>query len=391
MNIFKVLASGNKSFQEETASAILAWLLSPSLEHGLGYNFIQKFLEVVSIPTDNKKLLSELSDEFVPRLRYEEETKQTLWIDLEYNVDKAFIDIVIGIENWIFAIENKIYTHSVKSGQLSREYTGLKQKIPNIGIGIIYLVPIPENSEILDAKTLNEFDELHVKSSDFKALITWQKNEIGNIPSIADIIEKILEDESKGKIDPIPEYTRHTLKALNSFISNDFSGYEYEKKNIYSGKVNPLTEETLSLNEIKPLDDGCVGVKNRISGLLRMSKEDINNKKFQYTSQDMLHKNHWIGIKKFKSICKWIIDGSLEEIEWDDNLSSKLLYRIAKDYKDKVFIGIKGGKDALEGMEAEVLKTKKWNISICQPNPQWISGELYYKILKEKGINENYI
>jgi len=122
-----------------------------------------------------------------------------------------------------------------------------------------------------------------------------------------------------------------------------------------------------------------------------MSKEDINNKKFQYTSQDMLHKNHWIGIKKFKSICKWIIDGSLEEIEWDDNLSSKLLYRIAKDYKDKVFIGIKGGKDALEGMEAEVLKTKKWNISICQPNPQWISGELYYKILKEKGINENYI
>jgi len=224
MNIFKVLASGNKSFQEETASAILAWLLSPSLEHGLGYNFIQKFLEVVSIPTDNKKLLSELSDEFVPRLRYEEETKQTLWIDLEYNVDKAFIDIVIGIENWIFAIENKIYTHSVKSGQLSREYTGLKQKIPNIGIGIIYLVPIPENSEILDAKTLNEFDELHVKSSDFKALITWQKNEIGNIPSIADIIEKILEDESKGKIDPIPEYTRHTLKALNSFISNDFSG-----------------------------------------------------------------------------------------------------------------------------------------------------------------------
>ena len=44
MNIFKVLASGRKSFQEETASAILAWLMNPAMEHGLGSVLLAEFV-----------------------------------------------------------------------------------------------------------------------------------------------------------------------------------------------------------------------------------------------------------------------------------------------------------------------------------------------------------
>ena len=58
----------------------------------------------------------------------------------------------------------------------------------------------------------------------FKSIfsVTWQKNKIDEKPpviSIAEVISQVLEDESRGTIDPIPEYVRHTLKALNAFIS----------------------------------------------------------------------------------------------------------------------------------------------------------------------------
>ena len=384
MNIFKVLASGKKSFQEETASAILAWFLNPTMEHGLGYSFLSKFVDDLFSSTDNENKLSDLSKKLIPRLRSEDETQLKLWSDLEYNVETAFIDIVIGIDDWIFAIENKIYTQSATEGQLVKEYEGLKQKVPEFKIGMIYLIPIDEKSEILDAKTENIFNELSVKSGDFKVMVTWQKNEIGNIPSIAELIEKTLDDESKGIIDPIPEYTRHTLKALNSFISNNFAGYEYERKTMSSG-LNPLTEERLSIDKLKIKDKGYVGVQGGIRGLLRMEQDKIKNYKFQYTSQDMSKKSNWIEINTFQNIIKWVLYHEIVEIDWKGSFHSELLYKIANDYKGKVFIGIKGGEEALRNMETQVIKSKEWGISTEQSTTQWIDGTLYCNILKEKG------
>ena len=384
MNIFKVLASGKKSFQEETASAILAWFLNPTMEHGLGYSFLSRFIDDLFSSTANEKKLSDLSRKLIPRLRSEAETQLKLWSDLEYNVETAFIDIVIGIDDWIFAIENKIYTQSTTEGQLVREYNGLKQKVPDFKIGMIYLVPIEEKSEMLDAKTENIFKELLVKSGDFKVMITWQKNEIGNIPSIADIIEKTLNDESKGIIDPIPEYTRHTLKALNSFISNNFAGYDYERENMSSG-LNPLTEERLSIDKLKIINKGYVGVQFGIKGLLRMEQNEIRSYKFQYTSQNMSKKRNWIEIDTFQNIVKWVLYHEIGEIDWNGSFHSELLYKIASDYKERVFIGIKGGEEALTNMENGVIKNKEWGISTEQSTAQWIKGTLFCDILKEKG------
>ena len=185
MNIFKVLASGKKSFQEETASAILAWFMNPTMEHGLGYSFLSKFVDELSISTSNQDLLSDLAKKLTPRLRSEYETQLNLWCSLEYNVETAFIDIVIGIDDWIFAIENKIYPKSVSEGQLLREYEGLKKKNPDSIIGMIYLVPIEEESEIFDGKIEKIFEEVSVKENDFKKIVTWQKNKINNVPSIS--------------------------------------------------------------------------------------------------------------------------------------------------------------------------------------------------------------
>jgi len=251
MNIFKVLASGKKSFQEETASAILMWFLHPSMGHGLGYSFLSKFISEISISLNSSELLA-LAEKLKPRMRGEYGSQETRWFNLEENVDNAFIDIIIGIDDWIIAIENKIYPGSISMGQLSREYEGIKVKkeFCDKKILMVYLVPVEEDSEMHEGKIEKEFNNFLVSESHFKILVTWQRNKIDNAPSISELVSEILAEESKGMIDPISEYTRHTLKALISFISNNFSGYDYERINRRSG-LNSLTEETLSVDKLR--------------------------------------------------------------------------------------------------------------------------------------------
>lgn len=384
MNIFKVLASGKKSFQEETASAILAWFMSPTMEHGLGYSFISKFIGELSISSDNSEL-SDLATRLTPRLRGEYENQLKLWFNLEYNVGTAFIDIIIGIDDWIIAIENKIYTKSVTKGQLTREYEGLKKKDSDTKTGMVYLVPVDEHSEILDGKTEKEFEELSVRDNDFKAIVTWQKNNIDNVPSISEIIFGILDEENKGIIDPVSEYTRHTLKALISFISNNFSGYDYERNNKSSG-INPLTEERLPVDKLTLKNSGYVGVKGGMRGLLKMDRTSIKTHEFQYTSQDMSDERNWLEADTFKKIILWLLYNEIGDIGWKGRIPSENLYMIAKDFRSKVFIGIRGGENALKSMTGEEIKNHDWGISTEKATPQWIDGELFYNIIKQKNI-----
>ena len=384
MNIFKVLASGKKSFQEETASAVLAWFMNPMMEHGLGYSFLSKFIDELSVSTSRNEI-SDLAKKLTPRLRSEYEAQIKLFCNLEYNVGMAFIDIVFGIDEWLLAIENKIYLKSVSDGQLSTQYKGLKKKNPNSKIGMIYIVPIEEESEMLEAKSEEIFKELSVEEDDFKVIMTWQKNRIGNVPSISEIISKILDDETRGIIDPVSEYTRHTLKALNSFISNNFTGYDYERSTPSSG-VNPLTEEQLSINKLTDKNMGFVGVRGGIRGLLRMEKTKIKNHKFQYTSQDMSNYPQWIEINTFSGIINWIFNKGIREIDWKGRLHADSLYKIAKDFHQKIFIGIKGGENTLRAMGVDEIKNREWNISTEKHNSQWIDGELFYEILNKKNV-----
>ncbi|TWI68627.1 PD-(D/E)XK nuclease superfamily protein [Desulfobotulus alkaliphilus] len=381
MNIFKVMASGKKSFQEETASAVLAWFLNPAMEHGLGFTFLSKFINAIAPSED--KAFSIFAGGLKSRMRVEDENQLRFWIDLEYSVDNSFVDIVMGIEDWLFSIENKIYAKSSTDGQLSLQYKGLKnKKDENQKISVIYLVPVSENAEVLDQKIERVFNQLSVDAGDFKTLVTWQKNKMG-FPSITDLILEILHEESTGLIDPVSEYTRHTLKALITFIANDFSGYDYKRKNS-SGGLNLLTEAKLTLGELKKKESGFVGVQAGLSGLLKMDKSRLETWSFQFTSQNMADKRNWIPLKQFKELANWLLGGEAPDMEWEGRFGVSALYKIALDYGDRVFIGVQGGEQSLKAMDVEIIQDKSWGISMEKTGNNWIAGSVFVAILMEK-------
>jgi hypothetical protein len=195
MNLFKVIASGRKKFQEETASALLAWFLNPSMEHGLGFEFLSRFLTGLQESTVSNNDLSTIINNLTPKLRSEADDQSlNFWCSLEMSVPGAFVDVVLGLDNWVFAIENKIYSTSATDNQLTREYKGIKEKLPKNRIGMIYLVPIDALDSPLNTKVQAIYDELEIQNDDFKALMTWQDNNLEHVPSIASIIRSILDD-----------------------------------------------------------------------------------------------------------------------------------------------------------------------------------------------------
>lgn len=400
MNIFKVFASGKKAMHEEYTSAIVSWFLNPRMEHGLGFSFLATFIEeLYSKNLELDKICPEFKDihgKLVSRLRTDSENDLDVDCWLEEYVDDAYIDVVLQIGSWVLSIENKIYNDSAKKIQLVKQYAGLKKnsdkyfsaKYGKPRFGIIFLVPT--DGEVLHPNVEEEFNALNVEEGDFRTIVTWQKtmdqSGVEQYPSICNVIERVLEKEAKGISDPIPEYTRHTLKALNRFIITDFSGYEYQKKPSTSGQ-NPLTYDRRDINKLKQDNKGFVGVQFGLSGLLQMKVNELKSYNFQYSKSDMKNKRNWIPIDTFKKIISWMLDGNVPDIVWDaKKLSSEILYKIAKDFKDKVFIGIKGGEKALRGMDSSQIRDKSWSISSKKGSTSWITGSTYCDILDDKEV-----
>ena len=227
MNIFEALSHGKGCINEENISSFLAYLLDPNEDHGLGTVFLEKFLNL-------KKL--KLS---------EGEIKTTdmnnLDIKLEYQVnipEKRYIDIVFETSEHIIAIENKILEKSKQNGQLQDEYNGLKTsdeyKDSNKAILMIYLVPEEKGEKF-------ELDK-NRRKDDYKILL-WKD-------VIKDVVMDILNDETQGKIRPIYDYTKHTIKAFINFLNSTLNplGFKCNGKNYrifkYSSGKILVQEET---------------------------------------------------------------------------------------------------------------------------------------------------
>jgi hypothetical protein len=129
-----------------------------------------------------------------------------------------------------------------------------------------------------------------------------------------------------------------------------------------------------------------VGVKAGISGLLQMGEDKIRKHKFQYTSQDVSNKPNWIDIPTFNNLVRWILTGEKSQIDWKGRFPSQVLYKIARDFEGKIFIGIKGGQKALESMTPDDIVGKQWQISTEKASSQWMAGDDFSDIIQSKGV-----
>jgi len=148
--------------------------------------------------------------------------------------------------------------------------------------------------------------------------------------------------------------------------------------------MNPDTEKRVIGSKLAQEDKGFVGVKDGISGLIRMyMKREIDKYSFQYTTTDMTGRRNWLPIEDFKAIRQGSA-GSLISLE-NKTLPSDVLNTIATWEVNNVFTGIKGGNDSLNEMSKEQINNKQLAISRKRNTKQWIPGDQFVDILKSKG------
>ena len=218
------------------------------MEHGLGATVLGKLIGRIH-ERNPLKDYDNVKDALKPRLRTGDETTGNIDCHLEYpvqhNSGNSYIDVVFKIGKLVLCIENKINAGSTSLEQFKNEYLGIidKKEIEKDQVGMVFLVPAPDRKSQLHQNFIDEYDALKdtsLKNEDFKIIVTWQSHD--DYISVVDILCETLSDEANAIIDPIPEYARHTIKALISFIKSEFSGYYYENKLTFSG-MNPETEK----------------------------------------------------------------------------------------------------------------------------------------------------
>jgi hypothetical protein len=219
MNIFEVLNQGNSRLHEPSISAMLGYLLDTRRDHGLGDTFFREFLSLLNREVNDNRFKEYLEKNFI-------DTDILLEEPYELNDSTKYIDIQVSIlnkdiqenreEDFRIIIENKIKDNSVTEGQLESYYQAIVEDESTIdNLAIVYLTPFSKRRSLkTEFKNLKLKDPKHIKS-----WIKWNDEEHG----IIKILKKILKKESEGEINPINEYTRHTIKAFILFLDASVS------------------------------------------------------------------------------------------------------------------------------------------------------------------------
>lgn len=215
MNIFEVLNQGDSRLHEPSVSAMLGYLLDTRRDHGLGDTFFREFLSLINNEADDGRFDKYLEELFI-------DTDILLEEPYELNGFSRYIDIQVSIlkkdeqgnsyEDFRIIIENKIKDSSVTEGQLDSYYKAIIEDENTIdNLAIVFLTPSTERKSLkTEFKNLKLLDPKHVK-----VWISWSDKD----QSIIKILKKILRKESEGEINPINEYTRHTIKAFIGFLN----------------------------------------------------------------------------------------------------------------------------------------------------------------------------
>ncbi|TXK83458.1 PD-(D/E)XK nuclease family protein [Paenibacillus sp. N3.4] len=254
MNIFKILSSNDGSINEPNVSSFLAYLLDPNENHGLNSKFLELFLRPIVL--DNKEYYKELLyNNRVRDLSKNYEVKVQAEFTVTHTGEKQKnrdIDILIEIYNknsiislpqFSFCIENKIKDGAISKGdnQLFEEISGLtsyyKNQITNENqkfplISFVFITPKKTKRAIAEFnELLSKLENCNFSIPCLHIIWSGEDNDEDNV-AITSLLKDILQYESIGEIEPIYEYTKHTLKSFLSFIKSDFQSYLAEKTEI---------------------------------------------------------------------------------------------------------------------------------------------------------------
>ncbi len=214
MNIFSVLSMGKSRLHETSMSAMLAYLLNPNQDHGVGNKFLKSFLE---LSNENNIYSIYIEKIGTTQLKFD--------IDLEvqyyYNGKRSDIDVQIKIfdNNWNelhrIIIKNKIKTGAANPKQLEQYYEAVindenDENISEDKLSVIFITP-DLNNKILE-------EEFYNLKTDKKTWIYWNSS-LEDKNTVVRIIQSILTQEQNAEISPINEYMRHTFKAFSYFVN----------------------------------------------------------------------------------------------------------------------------------------------------------------------------
>lgn len=260
MNIFKILAKGDGKIDEANISSFLGYLLDPYQDHGLGFEFLSRFLELLDI-------VGFIPTKYDYEIFYEQAFRES-------NEPKNIVDIVIlcfesnyGIKKesfvksrinskkelrYIFLIENKISAKSIKKSQLKTQFDATKDElgIDEEKIFSIYITPEDEvfKNEFANYENSNKFHFL------------WYSKRWQNENTMIGLLKKIVEEEAKGDIENLNSYTKTTLISFMHFIINGFKSNLQETKErkndgSYTQRFRELNEKSRIVDKLQKLAD----------------------------------------------------------------------------------------------------------------------------------------
>jgi hypothetical protein len=399
MNIFRVLASGRQPMREEYISALLAYLLAPRMDHGLGTMLLATLLRAIGQHT-NASEFTTLATKLDPRLRdnlFEGPgTEISVELELIYPVGTSYgaIDVVVRCDEWFIVIENKILGTSISKGQVAAQYQGLRQVLATQQLAerkvlMIYLVPALRN-ETGWSLAQAAVDELNfaLNPGDRAALVTWQPTSEHPL-AFVELLRTILKREGRGEIAPLSSEIRHTLLALIDFALGEFRGYPYQS----TGPDKPAlpqrrVQELLQANANEAL---FVGVQYGMAGVLRRAWRKPNFASEALAVSPSPNGWQYLPLREFQALARWAMNPEgvpLHGIAWSGKpFWTAQLYLVAKAAGDTIWIGMRGGLAALHAMSAEEIRERQiWEISDQQRSSQWFPGSVFCAVLEGKGV-----
>lgn len=401
MNLFRVLASGKHAVREEFVSAYLAYLLSPKMDHGLGYSFLSRLLvgvaEKNNIPA-LKELAAKLHSILWENIFAEDNSLPV--VELEFRVPgNQFIDIVVKCDDWFILIENKIVQSSKTDGQLVAQYKGFleiiggKELVKDNRVLMLYVVPAATNGEFWTVSPgfFAELEKLKQRPVDAKGLVSWQPTEDDESPiSLVSIIRDILRDEANGLLSPIGTEVRYTLLSLIDFAMGEFHGFHYQQATSPPKPTNPK----MKVREVLELDrDVHIGIQYGKYGTASRAWRNPTFLDYEVVvTEDSSLGWQYIPLKTFQILTKWCLEPekhSLDGIPWTGNpLDLATLYRAGKYGKTKsMFVGIRGGLNTIRNMTPEQINSRKiWLLETKQKSKEWIPIADFWHVLEEKGF-----